>query len=123
MGICGMSFWSYLILFAYPGLSLTLLRSYLEHRAHPDPAARTVVVEAEWPLALMFLNNNLHVSHHEAPQLAWYKLPNHFRTEQARILMANGGYCFEGYREVFGRYFLRCKEHPNLELALAQRQI
>lgn len=121
LGICGMSFWSYLLFFAYPGLSLTLLRSYLEHRAHPNPAARTAVVEAEWPLALMFLNNNLHVAHHEAPGLAWYKLPARFRADRERMLLANGGYFFKGYREVVRRYFFHAKEHPNLELALARR--
>ena len=120
LGVCGMSFWTYLLFFAYAGTSLTLLRSFLEHRAHANPAARTAIVEGEWPLALLFLNNNLHVVHHEAPGLAWYELPARYRRDKARILAANGGYLVEGYGQVFRRYFLRCKEHPCLERALAQ---
>ncbi len=110
--VCDMPFWQYLLFFAYPGLSLTLLRSFLEHRAVPDPAERSAIVEAEPPLALMFLNNNLHVVHHAKPGLAWYKLPPLYRSERAGFLATNGGYFFKGYREVFRRYFLRAKEHP-----------
>ena len=33
MGICHIPLWQYLLLYVYPGLSLTLLRSFAEHRA------------------------------------------------------------------------------------------
>ena len=115
VGVCGIPLWQYVLLFVYPGLSLTLLRSFLEHRARDDINERTVIVEAEAPLALLFLNNNLHAVHHEHPGASWYLLPAIYRTDRQRLLRENGGYAFKGYRDVFRRYFLRAKEpvvHP-----------
>lgn len=115
VGLCGIPLWEYVLLFAYPGLSLTLLRSFLEHRARDEVDERTVIVEAEAPIALLFLNNNLHAVHHEHPGAAWYTLPAIYKTERQRLLRENGGYLLKGYREVFRRYFLRAKEpvvHP-----------
>ncbi len=115
IGICGLSFFEYLFFFAYPGMSFTLLRSYLEHRARPDAGERSVVVEAEAPFALLFLNNNLHIVHHRHPGMPWYRLPAFYRARRNDFLSANGDYRFKGYREVFWRYFLKAKEplvHP-----------
>lgn len=113
LGVCRIPLAEYILLFAYPGLALTLLRSFLEHRAHSDPAQRTVVIEAEPPFALLFLNNNLHALHHAEPQLAWYRLPARFRQERSRLLQNNGGYRFTGYLEIFKRYLFRAKETPH----------
>ncbi len=110
--VCGMSLLDYLVFFAYPGLSLTLLRSFLEHQARPAPGARSVLVEAGWPLALMFLNNNLHALHHAEPGLAWYKLPARYRERRAELLANNGGYRYGGYLEIGARYLFKPKEHP-----------
>ncbi len=110
--VCGMSLLDYLVFFAYPGLSLTLLRSFLEHQARPAPGARSVLVEAGWPLALMFLNNNLHALHHAEPRLAWYKLPARYRERRAELLKNNGGYRYGGYLEIAARYLFKPKEHP-----------
>ena len=115
VGLCGIPLWEYVLLFVYPGLSLTLLRSFLEHRARDEVSGRTVIIEAEAPLALLFLNNNLHAVHHEHPGAAWYSLPAIYKTDRQRLLRENGGYTFKGYRDVFRRYFLRAKEpvvHP-----------
>ena len=98
--------------FAYPGVSLTLLRSYLEHQARPAPGERSVLIEAGWPLALMFLNNNLHALHHAEPGLAWYRLPARYRARRRELLENNGGYRYSGYMEIAARYLLRPKEHP-----------
>lgn len=113
--VCGMSVWLYLLCFAYPGMALTSLRSFLEHRAAENTAHRTAIVEAEKPLALMFLNNNLHVVHHEAPWLPWYAIPARYREQRDEILAGNGGYFYRGYWEVALRYLLKPKEsvvHP-----------
>ena len=48
------------------------------------------MVEAEAPLALMFLNNNLHALHHAEPGLAWYRLPARYRQRRAELLAENG---------------------------------
>ena len=110
--VAGMPLWLYLLAFAYPGTSLALLRSFLEHRAHPEPAKRTVIVEAEAPFALLFLNNNLHALHHAQPALPWYRLPERYRLQRAALLRGNGGYHYTGYLPIIARHLLRPKEWP-----------
>lgn len=110
--VSAMPWWLYIACFAYPGLSLTLLRSFLEHRAHDTVEGRSVVVEAGPVMSLLFLNNNLHALHHDQPRLAWYRLPARFRRERATLLAANGGYRYGGYAEVVARHFLWPKEPP-----------
>jgi len=115
VGVCGIPPLEYVALYAYPGLALTLLRSFAEHRAEENPENRSVIVEAAWPFALVFLNNNLHALHHREPAIAWYDLPARYRRERDRILAANGGYRFAGYGEIVRRFLFRAKEpliHP-----------
>jgi fatty acid desaturase len=113
VGVCGMPLWLYGLAFVYPGISLTLLRSFAEHRAHPKVGRRTAIVEAGPLFSLLFLNNNLHVVHHGEPGLAWYWLPARYRAQRRRYLRANGGYVFAGgYMEIAWRYLLRAKEPP-----------
>lgn len=100
---------------AYAGLSLQKIRSYLEHRAHPQARGRTVIVEDRGPLAWLFLNNNLHAVHHAHPRLPWYDLPAVYRDRRASFLGRNGGYRYSGYGEVFRNFLLRAKDpvpHP-----------
>lgn len=113
-GICGMSLWRYLAFFVYPGLSLTLLRSFLEHRPASAPGHRTAVVEAGPVLSLLFLNNNLHAVHHEAPRLAWFRLPARYRRDRAGYLARNGGYLWSGYAEIAARHLLTPKDGKGL---------
>lgn len=117
IGVCGMSFHAYLLAFAYPGLSLTLLRSFAEHRAAEDLKERTAVVEAGPVLSLLFLNNNLHAVHHANPAAPWYVLPARWRACRERTLAENGGYFMAGYGEIFRRWSLSPKETPAHPLA------
>lgn len=115
VGAAGMPLAQFLLLYVYPGIALTHLRSFLEHRAHPEVAARTAVVEAGPLLSLLFLNNNLHSVHHARPRLPWYRLPAVWRAERATILAANGHYRFAGYGEILRRWAFSAKEpavHP-----------
>jgi fatty acid desaturase len=112
VGICGLPLWQYLLLFVYPGTALTLLRSFLEHQARPEVSERSVIVEAGPLMALLFLNNNLHLVHHDKPGLPWYRIPAFYRQRRQLFLASNGGYFFKGYRAVFRLYFLRAKEQP-----------
>jgi fatty acid desaturase len=115
VGVCGLPIWLYLLCFAYPGLALTLLRSFLEHRAHPDVSERTAIVESGPLGSLLFLNNNLHWLHHRQPGLPWYRLPARWRATREAVLQENGGYYYADYGELFRRYSLRAKEpvvHP-----------
>lgn len=109
-----MGLWAYL-LSAYIGHALLKIRTYLEHRAHEAARARTVVIEDRGPLALLFLNNNLHAVHHCHPNVAWYRLPQLFASNRDHYLRRNEGYLYASYAEVFSRYFLRAKDpvpHP-----------
>lgn len=119
VALCGMPLWYYLLVFAYPGIALSFVRSFCEHQATPDLGARTIIVEASPFWALLFLNNNLHVAHHTRPMLAWYKLPAYYRAERPKLIAKNRAYLMRGYGEIFRRYFLRPKEpvaHPFLSL-------
>lgn len=96
-------------------LSILRIRTFLEHRAHPDPRARSVLVEDRGPLALLFLNNNLHALHHARPGLPWYRLPAVYTRDRAGLLAANGGYRYRSYCEIFARHLLHAKDpvaHP-----------
>lgn len=112
LGVCGLSLGEYLLAFVYPGVALTLLRSYTEHRPGPDVAKATAVVESSWPLSLLFLHNNLHSVHHAEPGLAWYRIPARYHADRTGIAEANGHFVFGGYREVMRRYALRPKDSP-----------
>jgi len=109
-----MPLWAYLVA-AYAGFSILKIRTFLEHRAHERASGRTVVIEDRGPLALIFLNNNLHVVHHMHPHTPWYRLPGLFRENREKYLTRNGGYYYRSYGEVFARHFLRPKDpvpHP-----------
>lgn len=112
IGVCNITLLEYSLYFVYPGLALTLMRSYLEHRADSLPARRTAIVEANPLLALLYLNNNLHAAHHRRPWLPWYLLPQYWQQERATLLADNGGYYYSGYSEVIKRYWRSRKETP-----------
>ncbi len=110
--VSGFAFSSYLLIMVLPGSALTLVRSFLEHQADPAVGQRTVAVEAGPLFALLFLNNNLHIVHHDRPGMAWYDLPREYRRNKAHYLQRNAGYRFSGYLEIFCRYFFWPKESP-----------
>jgi len=115
VGVCGMNPLLYIACFAYPGTSLTLLRSFAEHRAAEDPAGRTAIVEAGWFFSMLYLFNSYHVVHHDDPSLAWYRRGRRFHERREAYLAGNGGYHFKSYRDVARRYGLRHREpvvHP-----------
>ena len=112
VAVCEMPVWQYLVFFAWPGLSLTLLRSFLEHRPAAARSQRTAIVEGTALTRLLFLNNNYHTLHHEQPATPWYKLPKIYQRERDRILAANGGYLYRDYGEITRRFLLKCKDHP-----------
>ena len=106
---CGMPFWMYYLLIAYPSISFALVRSYCEHQAAQTVDHRTIVVECSVFWSLLFLNNNLHVAHHERPSLAWYKLPAYYRAERDALIKQNNGYRMS-YAQIFWRHLFKAKE-------------
>lgn len=108
----GFPLWLYALTIAYPSYSLLMLRTYAEHQAHEDPAQQTAIIQATPVLALLFLNNNLHVAHHENPRAPWYRLP-----ALCREGCVDAAYRFAGYGELFRRFAFSAKEpvpHPHL---------
>ena len=110
--VCAIPVLEYLAFFAYPGLSLTLLRSFLEHQAREDGGQRTVIVEAGPVMSLLYLNNNLHALHHAEPRTPWFALPARYRRRREELLARNGDYVMRGYGEVLARFVLWPKEPP-----------
>lgn len=93
----------YVLLVVYPGFSLTLLRSFAEHRADLPGPSRAATVEHAGPLGLLYLNNHLHTAHHDRPDLAWYRLPAYQRHHHAR-LSAQSGRAHHSYGEIVRRF-------------------
>lgn len=113
----GVPLWQYVLLAAYPGLSLIMVRSFIEHRAAREATHRSAIVEAGLFWRLLFLNNNYHSVHHQRPSVPWYRLGEIWRAERDRVLERNGGYYVHGYGEVARRWGLRQREpvvHPDL---------
>lgn len=109
VGCCDVPLWLYVAAAVYPGLSLTLLRSFAEHRPHRSHALRTNVVESPW-LGWLFLHNNLHVVHHDEPGLPWYRLRERWRADRCRHRDA-GVLVYPGYQSLL-RYALSPKDPP-----------
>lgn len=100
----GIPAWCYMLAVAYPALSLSMLRSFHEHRPAADPAQRCVINEASWPFRLMFLNNNFHLVHHDLPGLSWYLLPRVYRANRRAYCRRSGDFVFDGYIPLLSRY-------------------
>jgi fatty acid desaturase len=119
MAICDIPLWQYVLLYAWPGISLTVLRSYLEHQGRAEVGHRTVIIETGPVMSLMYLNNNLHALHHLEPAAPWHQRPRRFRERRNEVFIWNGGYRYRGYGEIVVRHFLHSKEplvHPLTDL-------
>ncbi|MGB0439293.1 MAG: fatty acid desaturase, partial [Paracoccaceae bacterium] len=109
-----MPLWAFVVA-SYVGVSLLKIRTFLEHRAHVDARARTVVIEDRGFLAFLFLNNNFHSVHHMYPCVPWYRLPGLYAGRRTEFLTRNEGYRYGSYRQIFGRYLWTAKDpvpHP-----------
>lgn len=111
-GVCGVPAWLYLLAFVQCGTSLSLIRSFAEHRAVADVAGRTAIVENSRLLGPLFLFNNLHVAHHAWPHVPWYRLPALYRARRDELVAANGGLVYDGYGDMFRRFLLRGHDRP-----------
>jgi fatty acid desaturase len=110
--VCGIPLWIYVLTMAIPGTSLTLVRSFAEHRARPEVRARIAIVEDSWILGPLFLFNNLHSLHHEAPMIPWYEYPARYRLTRDRLIAENGGLVYRTYFDVARRFLFRAHDVP-----------
>jgi len=111
VSVAGVPLWTYL-LGVYLGNGLSLVRSYCEHQWVEGDATRSVIVRAGWFFRLLFLNNNLHHTHHERPEVPWYELPGLAGPAGADDLVAAGAGLYAGYGQIFRRHLLRPFDHP-----------
>lgn len=105
--VAGTPVWEYLVGYCWFGLSVTYTRSFVEHRAVGSPDDRTAFVESGKLAGVLFLFNNLHVTHHARPGAAWYRLPALSRELGAAEIARNGAGYYRTYREVIGRYAVK----------------
>jgi fatty acid desaturase len=103
----GMAWWVYAVGVAWGGGALTMLRSFAEHR-YADGVSRTAVVRTGRFFSLLFLNNNLHHTHHERPAVAWFDLPALHERLDSDGIAAQGAGLYRGYADVARRHLL----HP-----------
>jgi fatty acid desaturase len=107
----GVPLWQYLVA-CYLGVSLTLVRSYAEHRAVGGDASASAVIEAGPVMALLYLNNNLHHTHHARPGAPWYRLPRLAHSLQSADVAARGAGRYRGYTDVVRRHLVRPVDGP-----------
>jgi fatty acid desaturase len=112
IGVAGVPFWQYLLGFVYLGTAVALIRSFAEHKADESVEKRTAIVENSPVFGLLFLHNNLHVAHHKWPTVPWYRLPKLYADNRDTLIRDNGGLVYNGYRDVFRRFFLRWHDVP-----------
>jgi fatty acid desaturase len=110
--VCGMPIWLYALTIAIPGTSITLIRSFAEHRARAHVRARIALVEGSWILGPLYLFNNLHALHHEAPWIPWYEYPARYRVNRARLIAENEGLVYHTYFDVARRFLFRPHDTP-----------
>jgi len=95
---------------AYLGMSLVMVRTFLEHQAHEKVRGRSVIIEKGGVFGFLFLNNSFHAVHHAYPNHAWYRIPRLFRENRERFLEMNEGYAYSSYREIFKQFSFKRKE-------------
>jgi fatty acid desaturase len=116
---CGMPLWLYMATIVIPANGVVLIRSFAEHRARPGVRERIAIVESSWLLGPLFLFNNLHSLHHEAPTVPWYRYNTRYRQIRARLIAENGGLIYVTYFDVARRYLFRAHDglqHPTRRL-------
>lgn len=111
----GISAIFYILLISYPALSLTKIRSFFEHRAAENSAARSTLNEAAWPWRLLFLNLNYHLVHHDLPALPWYGLRQIYLENRVQYQQRSEQFVVSGYTQWFEAFAFTALEieiHP-----------
>jgi fatty acid desaturase len=122
-GVIGVPAWEYLLGFVYGGYMATMLRSFAEHCAVPS-GTRSAVVKAGPVLSLLYLNNNLHHTHHAAPDVPWYLIPDLHRALGSDAIAAEGAGLYRGgYVELVRRHLFSPFCQPDHPLSAGARPI
>lgn len=108
---CGLPVWAYVVGVAWGGGALSLLRSFAEHR-RVDAGSRSAVVRSGWFFSLLYLNNNLHHTHHAQPWVSWFRLPGAHVAIGGDQRAAEGAGLYRGYGEIFRRFLVVPFDRP-----------
>lgn len=112
LGTLGVPIWFYIATFGYGGLAATLLRSFAEHRA-ADSGSQSAVIAAGPVMSLLFLNNNLHYTHHLSPGAAWFAIPElHRQSDGVQLALDGAGFYAGGYKELMQKFAFRSSRSP-----------
>jgi fatty acid desaturase len=104
--------WHHALGYTLGGAALTGLRAFAEHRP-TTTGTRSAVVHASAPVRLLFLNNNLHHTHHAHPRVPWFELPAvHAAIDGDAAAAAGAGVWRGGYAELARRHLVRPLDHP-----------
>lgn len=115
IGVCEMPLWKYLVCFAWPGMSLGMLRTFTEHRWGEQPMERVAIVESNTLMGVLYLYNNLHLVHHRQPTLPWYQIRQRFTDHREEMLAANQNFYYRGYLQIARLFLFRpvfVPQHP-----------
>ena len=96
----------------YIAQSLTLVRSFYEHRVANNPNHRSVIMKTSLPMRLLFLNNSYHLVHHENPRMSWHLLTKEYRDRLDYYNDLNGDFIESGYIKWFTTYLFKPVTHP-----------
>jgi fatty acid desaturase len=107
----GTPLWVYGLGFVYGGMMCTNVRSFAEHRG-VSGGTRSAVVQSNWFFGLLFLNNNLHHTHHALPGASWYRLPQLTRDLGAGDLAESGAGYHRGYLAIARKHLFRPFDQP-----------
>ncbi len=107
VGLAGLPAWEYVVGLVWGGTALTLLRSFVEHRDTAGAGTASAVVRSNLFFSVLYLNNNLHHTHHALPGAAWYRLPKLHADLGADELAAAGAGWYRGYAQIARRYLVR----------------
>lgn len=101
----GLPIWVYLVGVSWGGGALSLLRSFAEHRL-VDDGTRSAVVRCGWFFSMLYLNNNLHHTHHAQPSVPWFDLPSAHVALGGDRAAADGAGLYRGYGELVRRFLV-----------------
>jgi len=105
--LSGLPLVQYAVGVVYGRVFFTGLRTFAEHRGVSN-GTRSAVVRARLPLRMIFLNNNLHHTHHARPGAAWYRLPAlNDELGSDEIARQGAGLYVGGYLEIARRFAFR----------------
>ena len=102
--VCSIPVWLYVLAVILPATGIQMIRSFAEHRAQSGVRERIAIVENSWLLGPLFLFNNLHSVHHEAPMMPWYQYHAWYNAHRERLLRENGGLVYNSYFDVARRF-------------------